>query len=142
VVTTCQEGLRNALLTRIQKTQIYHQNSGGIVMKKTNTAIIYLQSDSNEALNIEKQRKTINKYCKVKNIKIVKEFVDQGVSRSNYQRLAFQKMLNTIQSKHIGAITTADIAKIGRTYKVLYYIKFFSKHNICFITVNNVRNIL
>ena len=89
--------------------------------------------DKGESESIGNQRKILQRYIREEGLTLVKEYVDDGISGTTFNRPGFNKMLQDIENKNINMVITKDLSRLG------FYIEdYFPKNNIrCF---NNRRN--
>lgn len=70
--------------------------------------------DKAESSSITNQRNIIYQYCERNNIGIVKEFIDDGYSGSNFNRPGFTNMLAHLQTGEANMVITKDLSRLGR----------------------------
>lgn len=91
--------------------------------------------DKQESESISNQRKILQRYVKENNLNCVKEYVDDGVSGTTFDRPGFKEMINDIENKTINMIITKDLSRLGRDYITVgeYTEKYFSEkqYKIC-----------
>lgn len=113
-----------------------------------NTAValadIYLrlsreEASSGESQSISNQRNIIRQYCLDNHITIVKEFVDDGYSGSNFTRPGFQNMLHHIDTGLVNTVITKDLSRLGRDMsESSYYAEtYFPEHDIHYIAISD-----
>jgi len=92
------------------------------------------ESDSESVIN---QKELLRSYVKNNNYNLCGEYVDDGYSGTNFDRPAFQKMLEDIKEKKINCIVVKDLSRFGRDHVMTgYYIEtFFPENNIRFISI-------
>lgn len=92
---------------------------------------------NNESESIKNQRKLINKYLKENNLNLVKEYIDDGYSGTNFNRPAFNHLLNDIKNNKINMIVTKDLSRLGRDYiKTGYYVEnYFPTNKIRYVSI-------
>ena len=56
----------------------------------------------------------LEKYCKDNNLNIYDYYIDDGYSRLNFDKPAFQRMLNDIKNNKINMVITKDLSRLGR----------------------------
>lgn len=95
--------------------------------------------DINNSRSIVNQINFINLYATKKGLFIDEEYVDDGYSGVNFDRPAFQRMIDDIEEGKIDTIITKDISRLGRNFlDTLYYITdYFPKHEIRYIAIND-----
>ena len=67
--------------------------------------------DINNSFSIVNQINFINRYATEKGLFIDKEYVDDGYSGVNFDRPAFQRMIDDIEEKKIDTIITKEISR-------------------------------
>ena len=113
-----------------------------------NTAValadIYLrlsreEANSGESQSIANQRNIIRQYCKDNSITIVREFVDDGYSGSDFRRPGFQELLRHIETGLVNTVITKDLSRLGRDMsESSYYAEsFFPEHDIHYIAISD-----
>ena len=90
------------------------------------------ESDSESVIN---QKELLRVYVKNNNFNLVKEYVDDGYSGTDFERAGFQSMLEDINNKKINCVIVKDLSRLGRDHVMTgYYIEtFFPENNIRFI---------
>ena len=94
------------------------------------------ESDSESVIN---QKELLRGYVKNNNFNLVKEYVDDGYSGTNFNRPAFNSLLTEIEAGRVGTVIVKDMSRFGRNYlQVGFYTEMmFPKKNVRFIAVNN-----
>ena len=92
------------------------------------------ESDSESVIN---QKELLRGYVKNNNFNLVKEYVDDGYSGTDFERPGFQSMLEDINNKKINCVIVKDLSRLGRDHVITgYYIEtFFPENNIRFISI-------
>ena len=92
------------------------------------------ESDSESVIN---QKELLRGYVKNNNFNLVKEYVDDGYSGTDFERPGFQNMLEDINKKKINCVIVKDLSRLGRDHVMTgYYIEtFFPENNIRFISI-------
>ena len=97
----------------------------------------YLRLSNEEARNgesssIANQRQMIQDYCRHHSITLVREFVDDGYSGGNFNRLAFQDMLRQLDDGKANMVITKDLSRLGRDMRESSYYaeQFFPEQGI------------
>ena len=95
--------------------------------------------DKQESESISNQRKILQRYVKENNLNCVKEYVDDGVSGTTFDRPGFKEMINDIENKIINMIITKDLSRLGRDYITVgeYTEKYFPKNNIRYVALTD-----
>ena len=82
--------------------------------------------DKQESESIGNQRKILQRYVKENNLCLVKEYVDDGYSGTDFERPGFQNMLEDINNKKINCVIVKDLSRLGRDHVMTgYYIETF-----------------
>ena len=96
-----------------QIKKIYHAAIYVRLSKEDGAVASHEKAESNSIAN---QKSLIREFLKSKNdIVIEQEYVDDGFSGSNFERPAFQMMLEDIKKGKIDCVVTKDL-KIGRAH--------------------------
>ena len=92
-----------------------------------------------ESAGIESQRLMLREYAKRKGFLIVGEYVDDGYSGTNYERPAFERLRQDIESGKINMVITKDLSRLGRNYIASGELteEYFPSHNVRFIAIND-----
>ena len=92
------------------------------------------ESDSESVIN---QKELLRNYVKNNNFNLVKEYVDDGFSGTDFERPGFKSMLEDINNKKINCVIVKDLSRLGRDHVMTgYYIEtFFPENNIRFISI-------
>jgi len=73
--------------------------------------------DRGESNSITNQRELIEVYLKTRpDLMQVEEYVDDGYSGANFERPAFKRMMDDVQSGRINCIIVKDLSRLGRNY--------------------------
>ena len=92
-----------------------------------------------ESSSIQSQRLIIEAFARHNNLKIVEEYVDDGYSGGNFDRPAFNRMIEDIEKGKINCVITKDLSRLGREmYKTGKYIEeYFLEHDVRYIAIND-----
>ena len=92
------------------------------------------ESDSESVIN---QKELLRSYVKNNNFNLVKEYVDDGFSGTDFERPGFKSLLEDINNKKINCVIVKDLSRLGRDHVMTgYYIEtFFPENNIRFISI-------
>ena len=93
-----------------------------------------------ESNSISNQRELIKDFLKDKNdIEVVSERVDDGFSGVNFERPAFQAMLEDIRKGIVDCVVVKDLSRFGRNYidSGRYIEQIFPMLGVRFIAVND-----
>lgn len=90
-----------------------------------------------ESESVENQRVILTDYANNHNFNVVKEYVDDGYSGTNFDRPAFKEMLEDLKNKVIDTVMVKDLSRLGRDHiQTGYFIEtFFPSQNIRFISL-------
>lgn len=108
-----------------------------------NTAIYARLSVENNGINndsIENQIDIIQQYIKkFPEFKIVKVFIDNGETGTNFERPAFLDMMEAIKEGGINCVIVKDLSRFGRNYLEVgnYLEKVFPYLGVRFLSVND-----
>ena len=113
-------------------------------MKQPIKAALYMRlsrddEDYGDSVSIETQRKIIRQYAKESGIPVVDEYIDDGWSGTNFDRPAFQRMMEDTYAGRVNCIITKDLSRFGREHiQADYYLEIdFPSRNIRYIAVSD-----
>lgn len=89
--------------------------------------------------SIYHQLAIIQSYAMEKGLHIDKEYIDDGYSGVSFDRPAFEKLKDDIESGNIGTVITKDMSRLGRNFiETAYYIgEYFPRNNVRYIAIND-----
>ena len=58
----------------------------------------------------------MQRYVKENDLELIKEYVDDGISGTTFDRPGFNKMLQDIENRTINMVITKDLSRLGRDY--------------------------
>ncbi len=92
-----------------------------------------------ESESIAGQRMFLLDFCEKNFFEVVREYVDDGFSGTNFDRPGFGKMLEDAQSGVFNIIITKDMSRLGRDYIATgeYIERFFPENGIRYIAAND-----
>ena len=95
--------------------------------------------DKQESESISNQRKILQRYVKENNLCLVKEYVDDGISGTTFDRPSFNELLQDIENQNINMVITKDLSRLGRDYiKTGFYLEdYFPKNNIRYVAITD-----
>lgn len=95
-----------------------------------------LQGDSNSITN---QKTILQKYATDNGFTNIEFFTDDGYSGTNFNRPAWQALMELVDEDAVGVIIVKDMSRLGRDYLGvgMYTESIFPEHNIRFIAINN-----
>ena len=94
------------------------------------------QGESNSILN---QKKYLEDYAKNRGLRNIRHFSDDGYSGTNFNRPAFNALLEEIKAGNVGTVLVKDMSRFGRNYlQVGFYTEvLFPDKGVRFIAINN-----
>jgi len=94
---------------------------------------------NNESMSIGTQKTMLKEYAKRNGFLNCQFYVDDGYSGTNYDRPAFQQLIEDIRNGEVSTLITKDLSRLGRNYlETGTYIEvFFPNHNVRYIAVND-----
>lgn len=90
--------------------------------------------------SLETQRQIMEAYLALcPDIEVTEIYTDNGTTGRTFERPAFEKMLEAVETGKIDCIVVKDLSRLGRnTIDTGYYIeKYFPLHHVRFIAVND-----
>ena len=95
--------------------------------------------DKQESESIGNQRKILQRYVKENKLCLVKEYVDDGISGTTFDRPSFNELLQDIENQNINMVITKDLSRLGRDYiKTGFYIEdYFPKNNVRYVAITD-----
>ena len=92
-----------------------------------------------ESLSIETQKETLAQYAMEHQMSPVEFYIDDGYTGLNFDRPAFQKMIDDISLGKIGTVITKDMSRLGRDHiKTGEYTDiYFPTHRVRYIAIND-----
>ncbi|MBU5257228.1 recombinase family protein [Tissierella praeacuta] len=112
-------------------------------MEKT-IAYMYLRlsrddGDEGESNSIGNQRELIKSYADKAGFQIIKEYIDDGFTGSNFDRPDFKRMISDLEKKNCKTIIVKDLSRFGRDYieSGKFLQKIFPQMGVRFISVND-----
>ena len=106
-----------------------------------NTALYYRLSRDDEnfgdSVSIETQRTILQQFARDNQFHVVDEYIDDGWSGTNFDRPAFQRMMDDVDAGRINCIITKDLSRFGREHVMMdYYLEFlFPEKRVRYIAV-------
>ncbi len=89
-----------------------------------------------ESGSISNQRDIIHKYIKENNLLYVSEYVDDGVSGTQFDRVGWNKLIEDIESGCINMVITKDLSRFGRNEgQQLRYLDYFYEKGIRYVAL-------
>lgn len=130
--------LRRMKMNQISNSKkIYHAAIYVRLSKEDGDIVVAGKHESN---SISNQKDLIKNFLKdKKDIVVVSERVDDGYSGSNFERPAFQMMLEDIKKRIVDCVVVKDLSRFGREYidAGKYIERLFPALGVRFIAVND-----
>ena len=120
---------------------------GGLMQSEANIGItaIYCRlsrddGTETESNSIGNQKKMLTQKAKELGLTNTKYYVDDGYTGTNFNRPAFQELLDDIEMGYISVVIVKDLSRLGRDYVSVghYTDNYFPEHNVRFIAVNDM----
>ena len=95
-----------------------------------------LEGDSN---SIQNQKLILQKYADENGFQNTRFYVDHGYSGANFNRPAFEQMMDDMSNGDIAVIITKDLSRLGRNqlHTGLYIEEIFPSNDVRYIAVND-----
>ena len=95
-----------------------------------------LEGDSN---SIQNQKLILQKYADENGFQNTRFYVDDGYSGANFNRPAFEQMMDDMSNGDIAVIITKDLSRLGRNqlHTGLYIEEIFPSNDVRYIAVND-----
>jgi DNA invertase Pin-like site-specific DNA recombinase len=95
-----------------------------------------LEGDSN---SIQNQKLILKKYADDNGFSNTRFFIDDGYSGANFNRPAFEEMMEEVENGNVAVIITKDLSRLGRNqlHTGLYIEEIFPSNNVRYIAVND-----
>ena len=120
---------------------------GGIKIETMHRVGMYIRlsrededkTNETESESITNQRSFILDYIKENNYILYDEYIDDGYSGTTFDRPAFKRMIEDIETKKINTVITKDMSRLGRDYVNFghYIEKYFPEHNVRYIAITD-----
>ena len=93
-----------------------------------------------ESNSIGNQKKMLTQKAKELGLTNTKYYVDDGYTGTNFNRPAFQELLDDVEMGYISVVIVKDLSRLGRDYVSVghYTDNYFPEHNVRFIAVNDM----
>lgn len=93
--------------------------------------------NNGESESITNQRALLLNYIHEHQLTLVKEYIDDGVSGTTFNRLGFKQMIQDIEHQKINMILTKDTSRLGRDHiEFGYYVeKYFPEHQVRYVAL-------
>lgn len=92
-----------------------------------------------ESGSISTQKDILAQFIRDKGWHLVKTYVDDGYTGTNFDRPGFQEMIKAIEAGQVDCVITKDLSRLGRNYLDcgIYLEVFFPEHGVRYIAVND-----
>ena len=89
-----------------------------------------------ESGSISNQRDIIHKYIRDNNLLYIDEYIDDGVSGTQFDRDGWNKLIEDIEAKRINMVITKDLSRFGRNEgQQLRYLDYFYEKGIRYVAL-------
>ncbi len=98
-----------------------------------------VEDNKNRGNSIEHQQMLLQNFVAVNpEFQVIKTYIDNGKTGTNFERPAFQEMLQDIEAGKIQCVIVKDLSRLGRNYiDTGYYIQsYFPSYKVRFIALN------
>ena len=125
-----------------RKNNISNQNTVSKPNFTINTAFyirLSVKDNKNRGNSIEHQQMLLKNFVAVNpEFQVIKTYIDNGKTGTNFERPAFQEMLQDIETGKIQCVIVKDLSRLGRNYiDTGYYIQsYFPAYHVRFIALN------
>ena len=125
-----------------RKNNISNQNTVSKSNFTINTAFyirLSVEDNKNRGNSIEHQQMLLKNFVAVNpEFQVIKTYIDNGKTGTNFERPAFQEMLQDIETGKIQCVIVKDLSRLGRNYiDTGYYIQsYFPAYHVRFIALN------
>ena len=81
----------------------------------------------------------LRQYAAEHGLTVVDEYIDDGWSRTNFERPSFQRMIDDIEDGKINCVVTKDLSRLGRNYILTgqYTEIYFPSKGVRYIAIND-----
>lgn len=92
-----------------------------------------------ESDSITSQKLLIEQFCNDRNINLVSNFYDDGITGLTFERDGWNELLKEIKAGRVDCVITKDLSRLGRDHSETgYYIeKFFPENRVRYISIND-----
>jgi site-specific DNA recombinase len=90
-----------------------------------------------EGVSLDLQRKTIENYCELHKLKLLKIYSDEGISgKSITNRISFNRVMEIVEQRTISAVIVYSITRFGRNLlDTLNSVNVMKDNNVSFLSV-------
>lgn len=94
---------------------------------------------NNESKSITNQKMYLRNYIKKFKYDNIYEYIDDGYSGTNFNRPAFNKLLEDVENQKINTIITKDSSRLGRniTWVTYYLEEYFPSKKVRYISIDD-----
>lgn len=96
--------------------------------------------ETEESYTITNQRRLLDSYVEEREMMVIEDYyIDDGFTGTNFNRPAFQRMLQDVVNGKLDGIIVKDLSRLGRNYKETgkYLEEIFPIYNIRIIAIND-----
>lgn len=93
----------------------------------------------NESMSISNQKTLLKDYAESHGMPDYEFYIDDGYTGRNFNRPAFQRLIQDIEDHKVNCVITKDLSRLGRNYiEAGSYIEvFFPRHKVRYIAIND-----
>lgn len=112
-----------------------------MIGSKTYKVGIYLRLSREDELkgesgSISNQRDIIHKYIRENNLLYIDEYVDDGVSGTQFDRAGWNRLIDDIENNRINMVITKDLSRFGRNEgQQLRYLDYFYDKGVRYVAI-------
>jgi len=96
--------------------------------------------NSKESNSINSQREILTNYIKENNLELIKEYIDDGITGTTFNRHGFNQMISDIIEQKINMVLVKDLSRLGRDHIEFgtYVERFFPEHQIRLVALGDM----
>ena len=121
-----------------------NKNAQSSILNSGYKAALYLRFSKDDGKagdnsSIITQEMMLHRYCEDNGFAVHDTYKDDGYTGLNYDRPAFQRMLQDIENGKVNLVITKDLSRLGRDcIQTGYYTEiYFTERNVRYIAVND-----
>lgn len=90
-----------------------------------------------ESQSVTNQRSMLREFTQKQRLSVFSEYVDDGFSGGNFDRPAFNQLIEDIEAKKVNMVITKDMSRLGRDYiQTGYYMeRYFPEKQVRYISL-------
>lgn len=96
-------------------------------------------ASKDESCSVPNQKLIIERWAEQQEINVDHFYIDENVSGSTFERLAFKEMIADIDTGKVGCVIVKDLSRLGREFiSTSYYMEeYFPSKKVRFVSVND-----